>query len=195
MLTQRRALVSQARVGLGRGVAGGGLTRWANSYRFCLWPQFSLGLGVPLDKLSPVKATTLGGAFHWRCGALAAVRQMTQPANCSVVTLFIIGRGPILQASVAERIALPPVTGGAHDTQHSTEYALSIIQIAVEMHPDPGCQRRARQAGLRQAHVHLLCVQPCRNRFRRILIKTCQQVAMDERRLLERAVVAALTRW
>ena len=64
MLTQRRALVSQAHVGLG-GVAGGGLTHWADSYTFCLRPQFSLGLGAPLDKLGPVKVTTLGGAFHW----------------------------------------------------------------------------------------------------------------------------------
>jgi hypothetical protein len=63
VLTQRRALVSRARVGLG-GVAGGGLTHWGDSYTFCLRPRFSSGLGAPLDKLSPVKATTLGGAFH-----------------------------------------------------------------------------------------------------------------------------------
>ena len=56
--------MSQARVGLG-GVAGGGLTHWADSYTFCLWPQFPAGLGAPLDKLGPVKVTTLGGAFRW----------------------------------------------------------------------------------------------------------------------------------
>ena len=41
--------MSQAHVGLG-GVTGGGLTHWADSYRFCLRPQFSAELGAPLDK-------------------------------------------------------------------------------------------------------------------------------------------------
>ena len=71
MLTQRRALVSQARVGLG-GVAGGGLTHWADSYTFCLRPQFPPGLGAPFDKLGPVKVTTLGGAFRTHTMTLIA---------------------------------------------------------------------------------------------------------------------------
>ena len=56
MLTQRESLVSQADVGLG-GVAGDGLTHWADSFTFCLRPQFPPGLGAPLDKLGPVKVT------------------------------------------------------------------------------------------------------------------------------------------
>jgi hypothetical protein len=73
VLTQGRALVSQARVGLG-GVAGGGLTQGADSFTFCLRPQFPPGLGASLDKLGPVKVTTLGGAFHWRCGTAGVAR-------------------------------------------------------------------------------------------------------------------------
>jgi hypothetical protein len=65
-MTQKWPLVSRARVGLG-GVAGGGLTHWGDSYTFCLRPQFSSGLGAPLDKLGPVGVTTLGGAFHCAC--------------------------------------------------------------------------------------------------------------------------------
>ena len=41
VLTQRESLVSQAHVGLG-GVAGGGLTHWADFIRF-VWPWLSLG--------------------------------------------------------------------------------------------------------------------------------------------------------
>ena len=41
-MTQSESLVSQAHVGLG-GVAGGGLTHWADSFTFCLRPQFPPG--------------------------------------------------------------------------------------------------------------------------------------------------------
>jgi hypothetical protein len=62
-VTQKRPLVNQARVGLG------GSGRRADSLgptliRSVCGPQFTSGLGAPLDKLSPVKVTTLGGAFY-----------------------------------------------------------------------------------------------------------------------------------
>jgi hypothetical protein len=48
-----------------RGVAGGGLTHGADRSSFCRWPWLPRAIAL-LDviiKLSPVKVTTLGGAF------------------------------------------------------------------------------------------------------------------------------------
>jgi hypothetical protein len=73
VLTQRESLVSQARVGLG-GVAGGGLTHWADRSSFCRWPWLPRAIAF-LDviiKLSPVNVTTLGGAFRTHTMTLIA---------------------------------------------------------------------------------------------------------------------------
>ena len=67
VLTQRESLVSQARVGLG-GVAGGGLTHWADcdTFPFGFGSRKAIAQMFSDDgRLGPVKATTLGGAFHW----------------------------------------------------------------------------------------------------------------------------------
>ena len=61
-----QSLVKSGACGL-RGVAGDGLTHWANFIHLVCWPQFSLGLGAPFDKLGLVKVTTLAGLFIvWR---------------------------------------------------------------------------------------------------------------------------------
>jgi hypothetical protein len=65
-VTQSESLVSQAHVGLG-GVAGGGLTHWADSDRLFVLGSPSSHSSYVMFRLGPVRATTLGGAFSLAC--------------------------------------------------------------------------------------------------------------------------------